>query len=231
MLNQYESMIGKHFTQVEIKLLCALVDQRMEKELPSTELRLCLSEEIQKFGHRHGYLTDPQRKAHERVRRDITKYPDKKELVFIQCTHRNGTEFTISISDNRIIWNTSGHPTSVTFRYVTHKIDNNYIRTLVPKVMNELSVGAYTTQSSVFEEIYFNDVADCSDYYLLEALFTVSEQEKKIHGTKICMECGQRTAVPAPALQELSVIALGKPNDGIPVLKYQCQSCSTVFYK
>lgn len=232
MLNQYASMVGKHFTQVEIKLLCALIDQRLEKNLPSSELRLCLSEEIQKLGHRQGYLNDQQRKAHQGVRKDLSMYPDPNEKVMIHCTHSTGVEFSISITENQIYWNTSSsQPAYVSFRYVTHKIGNNYIRSLVPKVMNELSVGSYTTQSSIFEEIVFNDVVDCSNYYLLEALFIVSDQEKKIHGTKICMECGQRAAVPAPAIQELEVKLTGKAEEGIPVLKYQCQHCSSVFYK
>ncbi|WP_164685074.1 hypothetical protein [Brevibacillus reuszeri] len=224
-------MVGKHFNQVEVKMLCALIDQRMEKSLPSSDLRMSLIQEIQKIQKSMGYLNDQQKKAKQRIRRDINQYPDSKEDAIIFCKHIDGTEFSISISDNYILWNSDGMTINLSFKYNTKIIGNKYIRAIVPKFSSEFYAGSYTVQTAVFEEIYFNDIAECSDFYLLEALFTVSEQEKKTLGTKICIECGQRSAVPDFNSKGHVIGNLEKPRESRKVVEYQCQNCSTIFYK
>ncbi|MEN1990299.1 hypothetical protein [Paenibacillus hubeiensis] len=225
MMNQFVSMVGSHFKELEVKLLCAQIDQRTQKNLPSLELRLKLSEEIMRIGKLQGYLSPKQEKARIRVRRDINAFFDPDEDVVVSCTHKSGKTFQINVTDNRMIWDNDGFPQSINFRYRNHIVHSKHLKSLVPR---ELHVGHdnYAIQGPEFEEVFFNDIDDCDNWHLLEAIFEVSEEEKKLLATKICSDCGARAAIPSR-----TEVIVNESENSRPVVKYECTNCHAVFYK
>ena len=68
----YGSLVGNHFEEMSIRLLCSLIDQRLENGIPSLKLRMSLLEEIKRLnGMPNRWVTERQRNIEQKIVKDI----------------------------------------------------------------------------------------------------------------------------------------------------------------
>jgi hypothetical protein len=81
--NIYSSMVGKHFKILEVKLYCALIDQRIEYRLPTYMLRKRLTDLIHTINRSKRSKEEKQDKAESKIMRNYRlAYPQSQEGNF-----------------------------------------------------------------------------------------------------------------------------------------------------
>lgn len=164
MMNMYSSMIGKHYPELHIKLLCSLIDQRITLRMPSYLLRIKLADEIREANQSNPSITDGQHDALRRVQRDLDAYPFATDQpCSITCTLDDGQLLTIDLRSNRLTWSRCAGDYEI--EYKTEPVRNGFARIISGK--HTPCIAKHHVRSST------NDV-------LLHHIFRLSDTEQEL---------------------------------------------------
>lgn len=241
--NIYTAMIGKHFKQMEVKLLCALIDQRIQYRLPSYMLRKRLGSLIRTINENTGTKIDKQKKAEIKIQRDLQAYPLSKEEHFnFSVMLKSGLFCKIDLLFDEISYSDVEGRTEITpIQYVTQWKENTYIRCIKP-TNKPIKPDEGTVENSPV--ISIDEITYAHNQAILELLLTVTDFEKGIHEEKTCPSCRYERVTPRPGSFVLASGDTVEPPPrrkyqrrstvpSIPLQKmvqYQCERCQTVFY-
>ncbi|WP_144024617.1 MULTISPECIES: hypothetical protein [Paenibacillus] len=186
--NVYSTMIGKQFSQPSFKLLCALIDQRIEYGLPSFMLRKRLLEEIEDFNKKATAVLEEQHKVEDKVRRDMLAFPFHTELTYkLSLVLNCGTVCKLDLKYNNISFtDPEGNSGLTPIVYVSQWQKNKYIRMIKPREVIEGIEHLYTVHSTHIPVITKENVSQCDNKAVLELLLTLTETEKSLLQEKKC---------------------------------------------
>ncbi|MEK5586634.1 hypothetical protein MKZ21_30715 [Paenibacillus sp. FSL P2-0536] len=245
--NFYSSMIGKHFNQLEVKLLCALIDQRIQFRLPSYMLRKRLVELIHAINENMVAKVQKQKEAEAKILRDLQAYPLNQDECFnFSVVLNSGVFCKVDLQRDEISYTSAEGITETTvISYVTQWQGNHYIRYIKGMEATEGMNKLYSLTTYEAPVISINSVTDAHNQAILELLLTVTDQEKGILEEKTCPNCCYKRVSPMPGS---FVLASGDSIEPAPrrkyqrrstfiptrplqkMVQYQCEKCQTVFY-
>lgn len=245
--NFYSSMIGKHFNHLEVKLLCALIDQRIQFKLPSYMLRKRLVELIHAINENMVAKVEKQKEAESKILRDLQAYPLSQDECFnFSVVLNSGVFCKVDLQRDEISYSSvEGNTATTAISYVTQWQGKRYIRYIKGMEATEGMDKLYSLTTYETPVISSNNVSDAHNQAILELLLTVTDQEKGILEGKTCPHCRYRKVNPKPGS---FVLASGDSIEPAPrrkyqrrstinptrplqkMVQYQCEKCQTVFY-
>lgn len=180
-MNQmYVTMVSRHFENLKVNLLCAIIDQRIEHNLPSLMLRKILLEEMKRVREVDGIIQYGEKKAYNRVVRDVSTYTEEREEI-ITCLDCNDNEIILDLTNNLVTCKTSKGIITGNFQYNFKLSDGGPIRQILLKSYKDNSE---TIQYVVLER---EDIIVCSSWDVLNLLFNCTDHEEKIIKKRMSM--------------------------------------------
>ncbi|MEK8217183.1 hypothetical protein [Paenibacillus sp. FSL L8-0463] len=242
--NMYSSLIGKQFPQTSLKLLCALIDQRVEFGMPSFMLRTRLFDEIHRFNIKSKSYNEKQIQTENKMIRDLKAYPLNEEGKYtVQLTIETGQTCTLDIKHNVMIFSgTDEKIVAAPITYVSQFKDQQYVRLIKVQESTIRFDNLSAMDTLQFPTISKSNIAQCDNEAILELLLTVTDQERLLLNERACPHCGSKKTRSATERFVISQMPPAKikrgrkvstPDINSPssdVMKYQCSECNTVFF-
>lgn len=173
-MNQmYVTMVARHFENLKVNLLCAIIDQRIEHNLPSLLLREVLLEEIERIQEEEGLIHRGQKKAYGRVLRDTSSYINDDELI-ITCLDSSDNEIVVNLLNNMVTCKSRRGIVSGEFQYNFKLSEEGPVRQMFLKsYKNDCERLQYITLER-------ENIIVCNNWDVLNLLFTCTDHEEKI---------------------------------------------------
>lgn len=226
-------MISPLFHSLYIKALCALIDQRVEQQLPHISLRRTLLREIEQVS----LLNQQQLKAMKELREDLDAGEDKEPITWLVGMSETGRKYRIELYTNRIMWESDGEETEGQLEYGVMMYQGRAVRTLQGVKEDYNSSYHFKIKSYSTPLLLRHTLSVCRDPEMLDEIFKISQAEYRVHFTKICPDCGLRTAMPTRKEDDFILVG-GEYNIKTSefevnhdVAQYQCDNCQAIFYK
>ncbi|MGE7828497.1 hypothetical protein [Paenibacillus sp. NPDC093718] len=218
----YGSLVGNHFEEMSIRLLCSLIDQRLENGIPSLKLRMSLLEEIKRLnGMPNRWVTERQRNIEQKIVKDIREYPDVEPLI-IHCTYFDGRQFSINLNEELILWD-SGNLINSWTSFCTALYQHDILRIMSAGEHLEMKIAEREQiQAIPVPVIYRKDIVESDNPELLDLIFSVTPKEMEILRKKLCKECGERVYITGEQVLNKVIQISTHP------MEYQCVNCKTV---
>ncbi|MGE7828987.1 hypothetical protein [Paenibacillus sp. NPDC093718] len=169
----YSTMIGKHFKDLDIQLLCAQIDQRILYGLPIFTLRHRLAERIRTFLDQLPVNSPKQEKTLKYMLRDMQTYPEENfSGVTISCKLRDGRQLIYNLKEETIMIGRAA-PIPV-YAKARHTAAGGFIRILT-----------YELKPGDVQTITRDDILSSSNAALLSLIFHIHIIEAQLLASKM----------------------------------------------